>query len=216
MLNLIRKDLIITKSYIIKALAILIFCMFVYNKIDKQGVYVIGAYLIVQILISISFFYGEEAKENYILKSLPVKKKDVVLAKYTSIIIYSIASLILMYVINFIIHMLDVRYTIQFPEVNTILFSLSVIFASMSIEIPIHLKINYSKGRILNSIIYFCIFYMLFMLYDNSHLNNYIKTHNGSINVYNHIVLIFAIVSIILFIISIILSIKIYEKKESM
>ncbi|NFG01799.1 ABC-2 transporter permease, partial [Clostridium sporogenes] len=91
MLNLIRKDLIIIKSYLIKALAVLILYIFLFNKMDKQGMYMMGIYLIVQVLISVSFYYGERAKEDYILKSIPINKKDVVLAKYASIIVYFIA-----------------------------------------------------------------------------------------------------------------------------
>ncbi|WP_242568028.1 ABC-2 transporter permease [Clostridium botulinum] len=120
MLNLIKKDLIITKSYIIKALAILIFYIFIFNEMDKQGIYIIGIYLIVQILISVSFFYGETAKEDYILKSIPVKKKNVVLAKYISIIIYFIAFLILIYLSNFIVHILNFSDIIQSLKISTI------------------------------------------------------------------------------------------------
>ncbi len=68
MLNLIKKDLIITKSYIIKALAILIFYIFIFNEMDKQGIYIIGIYLIVQILISVSFFLWRNGKRRLYIK----------------------------------------------------------------------------------------------------------------------------------------------------
>ncbi|AUM96698.1 TPA: ABC-2 transporter permease [Clostridium botulinum] len=216
MLNLIKKDLIITKSYIIKALAILIFYIFIFNEMDKQGIYIIGIYLIVQILISVSFFYGERAKEDYILKSIPVKKKNVVLAKYISIIIYFIAFLILVYLSNFIVHILNFSDIIQSLKISTIFFSLSTIFISMAIQLPIYFKLNYSKGRIINNLIYFGVFIAIYMLYDNNHLNNYMKTYNVSNDRYQKFILIVTIISIILFIISSILSMRIYEKKESM
>ncbi|MBU5300138.1 ABC-2 transporter permease [Clostridium sporogenes] len=216
MLNLIKKDLIITKSYIIKALAILIFYIFIFNEMDKQGIYIIGVYLIVQILISVSFFYGERAKEDYILKSIPVKKKNVVLAKYISIIIYFIAFLILVYLSNFIVHILNFSDIIQSLKISTIFFSLSTIFISMAIQLPIYFKLNYSKGRIINNFIYFGIFIAIYTLYDNNHLNNYMKTYNVSNDRYQKFILIVTIISIILFIISSILSMRIYEKKESM
>ncbi len=216
MLNLIKKDLIITKSYIIKALAILIFYIFIFNEMDKQGIYIIGIYLIVQILISVSFFYGERAKEDYILKSIPVKKKNVVLAKYISIIIYFIAFLILIYLSNFIVHILNFSDIIQSLKISTIFFSLSTIFISMAIQLPIYFKLNYSKGRIINNFIYFGIFIAIYTLYDNNHLNNYMKTYNVSNDRYQKFILIVTIISIISFIISSILSMRIYEKKESM
>ncbi|BDB02764.1 ABC-2 transporter permease [Clostridium botulinum] len=216
MLNLIKKDLIIIKSYIIKVLAILALYIFVCNEMDKQGMYIIGIHLIVQILISISFFYGERAKEDYILKSIPVKKKNVVLAKYISIIIYLIAFLILVYLSNFIIYILNFSDIIQSLKISTIFFSLSTIFISMAIQLPIYFKLNYSKGRIINNFIYFGIFLAIYMLYDNNHLNNYMKTYNVSNSIYEKFILISIIISINLFIISAILSMRIYEKKESM
>ncbi|NFA61855.1 ABC-2 transporter permease [Clostridium sporogenes] len=216
MLNLIKKDLIIIKSYIIKALAIFLFYIFIFNEMDKQGIYIIAIYLIVQILISVSFFYGERSKEDYILKSIPVKKKNVVLAKYISIIIYLIAFLILVYLSNFIVYILNFRDIIQSLQISTIFFSLSVIFISMAIQLPIYFKLNYSKGRIINNFIYFGVFLVIYMLYDNNHLNNYMKTYNVSNSIYEKFILISTIISIILFIISAVLSMKIYEKKESM
>ncbi|ACQ52179.1 ABC-2 transporter permease [Clostridium botulinum] len=216
MLNLIKKDLIIIKSYIIKVLAILALYIFIFDKMDKQGIYILSIYLIVYIFIAVSFSYGEVVKEDYMLKSLPVKKKEVVLAKYTSVIIYFIASLILMYIISFIVHILNFKDIIQSPQISTIFFSLSIIFISMAVQLPIYFKLNYSKGRILNAVIYFFIFSMLYMIYDNNHLNNYKTTYNIGNNIYEKFILISTIISIILFIVSAILSLRIYEKKESM
>ncbi|NFJ61790.1 ABC-2 transporter permease, partial [Clostridium botulinum] len=141
MLNLIKKDLIIIKYYIIKTLAILALYMFIFDKIDKQGICVLSIYLVVYILISMSFYYGERVKEDYMLKSLPVKKNEVVLAKYTSVIIYFIPSLILMYIINFIAYILNFKDIIELPQINTIFFSLSIIFISMAIQLPIYFKL---------------------------------------------------------------------------
>ncbi|AVP64292.1 ABC-2 transporter permease [Clostridium botulinum] len=216
MLNLIRKDLIIIKSYLIKALAVLILYIFLFNKMDKQGMYMMGIYLIVQVLISVSFYYGERAKEDYILKSIPINKKDVVLAKYASIIVYFIAYLILIYLINFAINILDFDNIIKPIQISTVLLSISVIFISATIQLPIYFKFNYNKGRIVNSIIYILFFSMIFTLYDNNQLINHIRNNNFTNNMFGKIILISPIVSLILFTISSILSITIYEKKESM
>ncbi|EDU35928.1 hypothetical protein B2H94_13180 [Clostridium sporogenes] len=216
MLNLIKKDLIITKSYIIKILALLALYIFIFDKTDKQGICILSIYLIVSMLISISFYYGEGAKEDCMLKSLPVKKKEVVLAKYTSIIVYFIISLILLYITNFIVYALNFKDIIESPQISTIFSSLSVIFTSMAIQLPIYFKLDYRKGRLLNTFIYFCVFSVIYGIYDNNHLNNYRTTYNISNNVYEKFVLIITLISIILFVISSALSITIYEKKESM
>ncbi|NFS32605.1 ABC-2 transporter permease [Clostridium botulinum] len=216
MLNLIKKDLIIIKSYIIKTLAILALYMFIFDKTDKQGICILSIYLVVYILISMSFYYRERVKEDYMLKSLPVKKNEVVLAKYTSVIIYFIASLILMYIINFIAYILNFKDIIEFPQISTIFLSLSIIFISMAIQLPIYFKLYHSKARIVNTFVYGGIFAVLYIIYDNNHFNNYMKTYNVSNNIYEKFILISTIISIILFIISAILSMRIYEKKESM
>ncbi|ABS41378.1 ABC-2 transporter permease [Clostridium botulinum] len=216
MLNLIRKDLIIVKSYIIKVLAILALYIFVFNNTDKQGIYILSIYLIGSMFISISFYYGEEAKENCILKSLPVKKKQVVLAKYASVILCFAVSLVLIYIINFIGYALNFKDIIQFPQFRTIFSSLSVLFISMAVQLPIHFKFDYGKVKLLDALIYFCGFSVIYDAYNNNNLNNYMKTYNFSNNIYEKFILISTIISIILFIISAILSMRIYEKKESM
>ncbi len=63
MLNLIKKDLIITKSYIIKILALLALYIFIFDKTDKQGICVLSIYLIVSMLISISFIMEKEQRK---------------------------------------------------------------------------------------------------------------------------------------------------------
>ncbi|MCC5426922.1 ABC-2 transporter permease, partial [Clostridium botulinum] len=165
MLSLIKKDLMITKSYTIKILAILALYIFVFNKTDKQGIYILSIYLIVSMFISISFYYGEGAKEDCILQSLPVKKKQVVLAKYTSVILYFAVSLVLIYIINFIVHILNFKDVIQIPQSSTIFSSLSVLFISMAVQLPIHFKFDYSKVKLLNSLIYFCGFSVIYNIY---------------------------------------------------
>lgn len=213
MLNLIRKDLIITKSYMIKALAVLIFYIFAFNEINKQVMYLMGMYLIVHVLISASFSYGEIAKEDYILRSIPINKKDIVLAKYVSVIVYFVAYLILIYLINFAINILNFDNIIKPIQISTIYFSLSVIFISAAIQLPIYFKFSYNKWRVVNGIIYVLFFSMIFKLNDNSSLINYIGNNNFTNNAFWEISLIPIIVSIILFSISSILSIRIYEKK---
>ncbi|NFE79784.1 ABC-2 transporter permease [Clostridium sporogenes] len=205
MLNLIKKDLIITKSYIIKMLAFLILFSFLFNNIDKRGLCVFCIYAVVNIFISISFTYGEKAKEDYMLRSFPIKKNEVVLAKYTSVIIYFIAALILIYIVCFIVYILNFKYIIQIPKVTTILFSLSMIFISMAIQLPISFKLNYSKARILNGFIYCGTFGFLVSIYE-SNMDIIKLTFNNKVG----------LLSVILFIISAILSMKIYENKESM
>ncbi len=82
-----------------------------------------------------------------------------VLAKYTSIIVYFIISLILLYITNFIVYALNFKDIIQFPQISTIFSSLSVIFISMAIQLPIYFKLDYRKGKTFK---YFYIFLYFF------------------------------------------------------
>ncbi|NFG02781.1 ABC-2 transporter permease, partial [Clostridium sporogenes] len=140
----------------------------------------------------------------------------IVLSKYSSIIVYFISYLILIYLINFAINILDFDNIIKPIQISTVLLSISVIFISATIQLPIYFKFNYNKGRIVNSIIYILFFSMIFTLYDNNQLINHIRNNNFTNNMFGKIILISPIVSLILFTISSILSITIYEKKESM
>ncbi|NFU81969.1 ABC-2 transporter permease, partial [Clostridium sporogenes] len=138
------------------------------------------------------------------------------LAKYASVILCFAVSLVLIYIINFIGYALNFKDIIQFPQFRTIFSSLSVLFISMAVQLPIYFKLDHSKARIVNTFVYGGIFAVLYIIYDNNHLNNYITTHNNANNVYEKFILIITIISIILFIISSVLSMKIYEKRESM
>ncbi|WP_251861920.1 ABC-2 transporter permease [Clostridium sp. Marseille-Q2269] len=202
MLNLIKKDLMITKSYMMKVLAGIIFSIFIFYNIDKQNMFVYCMYVSVYIIITTSFTYGEISKEDYILNSLPIKKNQVVWAKYISVILYFAFTLIVIYIIAFIAYILNFRNIIGFPTIKTVIYSLIVILVSTGLQLPIYFKFGYNRGRIIAMIIYFSIFAVI---YKNSEYNMV----NSNI-VYETL----GILSIILFVISIFLSMKIYSSKE--
>lgn len=199
MLNLIKKDLIVNKSYMMKVLAGIIFSIFIFYNMDKQNMFVYCTYVAVYIIITTSFTYGEISKEDYILNSLPIKKNQVVWAKYISVILYFAFTLIVIYIIAFIAYILNFRNIIGFPTIKTVIYSLIVILVSTGLQLPIYFKFGYNRGRIIAMIIYFSIFAVIY--------GNKIRY---SISTYE----LLGIFSIILFIISAFLSIKIYKTKE--
>ncbi len=84
----------------------------------------------------------------------------------------------------------------------------------MAIQLPIYFKLDHSKARIVNTFVYGGIFAVLYIIYDNNHFNNYMKLIMLVI-IYMKIYLISTIISIIYYYICY-LSMRIYEKKESM
>ena len=87
MLNLILKDLLVQKKSLLFALGYCFFLVFAFQSL--QGAAPIAATVaVVYLLTQYSFTYEDKNKSETMLNSLPISRRDIVLAKYLSIFIY--------------------------------------------------------------------------------------------------------------------------------
>lgn len=235
MLNLIKKDLLVSLK--IKSLKTVIlifivglFLLNIFSFIFPTILPIIFTYIVVMN----SFYYDSlNNAESYIL-SLPNKREDVIYSKYILVLLILFLSNILMYIL-FGINILNSTRVMVLHDV--IISSLTVLF-SFSIILPIIFRYSYKVGRIIAPLITIFIGYLSFKINANT-LNNFIENGKETVlislsrkigvithsifkfNNYDYkvvgstiyIILLF-IIAVMIFLFSIYISLKIYEKRD--
>lgn len=215
MINLIKKDLAIAFSKK-NAAIFLAYCLFIITVIDtfsSDNIYILIISTIAYFLVSESFIYDERTKGEYIINSLPVKREEIVLSRYLSLIFYISAATVFAAAIGALTALMNIG-NIRFINMNVI----KKVFISNIVMISLILPLFYKFGYRTIKIIYLLI-YMLFFSFITSFPNiitlnfvkdlmTFIQTNKCLINILSIIILIFLVI------ISITISLQVYRKKD--
>ncbi len=213
MFNLIMKDILIQKKIFIMAMLYLVFFVFVFQSMEGS-MFTVAIVAFVYLLVSGTFAYDDKSKSDIMLNSLPIKRRDIVMAKYISLLVYMILGTIAFSIISYIIMILDLplkTYPITIEAIIAAFFSISFI---NSILFPLMFKLGYTKAKFANMLLLFAFFFGVPMLINNnstlfSEVLDVIKNQSGTM-------IGFAIVALSMIILSAsyMLSIKLYKQRQ--
>ena len=211
--GLIIKDILQLKSY--KKTLIIYMLIFIFTSISSETTKGIGSMLIIMITLGFAMFsiatfnYDEMSKADRYILTLPVTKKEVVIAKYILVVSSTIIGSITGIVLNFIILFAISKSMPNIFELISIgLGGILGIGFIESIQIPCIFKLGAEKGRIymfiLTAIVAFLLGGAIFIgekFSINLHINKFLP-------------LILIIATIIVYLTSYKISYNIYKKKE--
>lgn len=215
MINLIKKDLAIAFSNK-NAAIFLAYCLFIITVIDtfsSDNIYILIISTIAYFLVSESFIYDERTKGEYIINSLPVKREEIVLSRYLSLIFYISAATVFAATIGALTALMNIG-NIGFINMNVIkkVFVSSILM--ISLVIPLFYKFGYRTIKIIYLLIYMLFFSFITSFPNIITLNfvkdlmTFIQTNKCLINILSIIILIFLVI------ISITISLQVYRKKD--
>jgi len=214
MLNLILKDILIQKKYFYFVLGYIAISLVTMS--DSSALYYLVSVTIAFLFSISSFAYEEKNKCDMVINSLPVTRREVILSKYISIILFSLISVAIMSILGIIVNAFHISYiklgSITLSEIKSIIFTCVIL---SSVMFPIYFKFGYTKGRLVTFIIYF-IFFGLASTITSSMDEEPIKSivsavtgaNRGTYQILGFIVLIG------IYAVSLILSMGLYEKKD--
>jgi ABC-2 type transport system permease protein len=219
--NLVLKDILIQKKSLLYALLYTVFLSITFSSLKPSGVglYVLAPIITAYMFINFAASFDEKNKSEIILNSLPLKRDDIVIAKYISIFIFAIICIIYSILIGFIGKTTGLpMYTRSISFLDIVLIFSSVCIVS-SIFFPMYFKFGYTKSLIFNTMLFMVIFFLpiLAIQYAGSNPNNiFVQKINSFIIstssfTQNSLAL---IIGLILFLISLMISIHIYNNKE--
>lgn len=215
MLNLIKKDFAITFNK--KTTAIfLVYCLFIITIMDtlsSDNIYILIITTIAYFLVSESFIYDEKTKGEYVINSLPVKRGEIVISRYFSLVVYILAATVFAAALGSIAALIGIG-NIGFINTTIVkkVFITNVMMTSLAS--PFFYKFGYRTVKIFYLLIYMSLFSLLTAIPDIITLNFvkklmiFIEINKGLIDILSVIVLVFLII------ISMLISLRVYEKKD--
>lgn len=172
MLNLIRKDFLVTYSnkfafYMLLLLMPLL--IFFIDDFDSNMAFVYAVLTFVFISTRTPFAYEVKDKPHLFIQSLPVTKTDIVISKYISIFVdFLIGSIFTTLYIAFLslFNLLDISVL----KFSTVILTLAVSIFLVSISLPAEFMFTPKMSNLINIIIYVT-FLNFFIIGDNPILN---------------------------------------------
>ncbi|MGE4282479.1 MAG: ABC-2 transporter permease [Clostridia bacterium] len=158
MFNLILKDILIQKKQIVFAMLYIIFLVFAFQSMGP-AMFPAGVVAMTYMLIITSCAYEDKNNSYMILNSLPIKRSQIVLARYISAVIFLTIAILAYAVISQVISISGIplkTYPITLEYFLGALFSFSLMNA---IYFPIFFKVGYMKARFVNFTLFFIFFF---------------------------------------------------------
>ncbi|HEY5563223.1 MAG TPA: ABC-2 transporter permease [Clostridiaceae bacterium] len=212
MLNLIIKDIIIQKKTFLYAFILAVVASTNFMNPGPNGfiLYVFSPIFINYMFINLALSYDDKNKSEIALNSLPIKRNDLVIAKYISIFVFAAIGIIYSIVIGFIGKIVGLSMFTTTITLNNVVTILTCACIYNSILFPIYFKLGIMKTQIITVVLFFLI--MIAFSNQNKIVDQkFIQFVNSSTLTLNSLAL---IASLIFFVISLIISVYIYNNKQ--
>lgn len=218
MLNLVIKDVLIQKKSLLIALFYIIFFVFVFQSIGPV-MFTTAIVAFSYILVMGAFAYDDKNKADIMINSLPVRRVNVVTAKYITLFMYLAIGTLAYTAAYYIVPAVNSSIKVYPVTVEGIVGAIVGISLMNSIYFPLIFKIGYTRAKVINMFIFFAFFFgvpsLVNLVYANKN-SGFIMAVTDFFNNQPDVVtglIILAAVSIML-IMSYMLSLKFYKKRE--
>lgn len=160
MFNLVKKDLkLSTKINIFGvAYAMFISAMGMNLPVDLPVniMYILGIINFVFVSVIYSIGYDDKNKSEVVLNSFPIDRKDIVIGKYVTLLIFIFVSCIFVFLLTNIIKGLGVKPDGRPADIWDVVAAMSLLLVFYSIYYPLYFKL--SDLRMFNSILWMLVF----------------------------------------------------------
>lgn len=173
MLSLIIKDVLIQKKQLIFAIVYLAFVLVAFQGMG-EAMFPMGLVAFTYLLSMTACAYEEKNKAELLLNSLPIKRVDIVTAKYLSMILYTILGMFSYKVMTTIINLVNIPLKTYPLSLEIIIGSLAAVCLMTGIWFPIYFKFGYMKMRIATFVLFFLFFF------GSSLMTSFLKTRQDS------------------------------------
>lgn len=221
MLNLVIKDIAIQKKTLLFAFFYTAFISICFNSMGPNGLalYVVAPILTNYLLVSNAVNYDEKNKSEIVLNSLPLKRDDIVIAKYISIFVFTIMGFIYSILIGFIFKGTGFStFNNSISLLDIVLVFISVCIFS-SIFFPMYFRFGATKMKLFNLLL--CMLFILVPLTSISYAIKYpnnilVQKFTCLINNVPSLIqyLLTLVIGLIILLISLVISLGIYKNKE--
>ena len=161
MLSLLLKDIFLQKKSFLFALGYSLFVLIAFqNEVFAETSYIMGAMATAYMLVLGACAYEEKNNSEVILNSLPLKRADIVRARYLSSFVSVVAAFIIIGVLGALMKgvglPIPLRY-VRTRDVIAVIVSLSLL---CSLYFPVYFRYGYIKSRFFNLVMFMLVFFV--------------------------------------------------------
>lgn len=221
MYHLIMKEFLVQKKTILFSIIYTVFVAIVFASILPGGgaVYILAPVAVNYLFIMYSCGFDEKNNADVVFNSLPLKRDDIVIAKYSSTFFFAAFGILCSMIIGIIGEIIGIGQIERFIALSDIVSVFGIVMVFAAVFFPLYFKFGLNKMRIIN------IMLLLIPMFLPSLMVDYVKDHQEDPIVRNIISAIgntqewvlqtlIMVVCGILFLISVLISIKIYKNKD--
>jgi ABC-2 type transport system permease protein len=162
MFHLILKEFLVQKKTLIFGFLYVFIAPIAFSKLVPDGgaIYTTAPFAVIYLFVLYSSGHEDKNKTDIIFNSLPLRRDDIVIAKYLSIFFFAafgIVSSIVVSVLSRYIGFLNITRSITTNDIIIVL-SAGMIFAS--VFYPLYLKFGLNKMRVFNILFFLFIFFL--------------------------------------------------------
>ena len=218
MLNLILKDILIQK----KSLAYIALYVVLFS-IAFQGTgmdtFIVIAVAVTYQMVATACAYEDKAGSDIMWNSMPIKRRNIVLSKYLSVLVYTIIAALVYMVFTILINLTAIPMSVA----PITLPGLAAVFISTilmnDVYFPVYFKFGYMRARVISIILFFVLFIGILsmaQMAQSKQSGTLFKIFNATFGNASGMQIIFAIIvaELIFTLISYALSVKFYNNKE--
>src|SRR5665647_780924 len=153
MVNLVRKDLLILKRYLWLAPLYGFFALYTFRTMPG-GALSVGTVVVTYMLMLQAITQDDKNNSEIMLNSLPLRRKDIVLAKYISGFLYATLVILLFLVAQTVVTVMGISISITKISLEGIAGALIAMALLISFYFPIYFKFGYLRSRIVGTILF--------------------------------------------------------------
>lgn len=209
MIGIIKRDLTVMFSNKRDRFFMLLyipFLIFIIDSYEPKWLYFAIIIAYTYVLSITSFSYDVNGKSKYVLNSLPINAKEIVLYKYLSTFVYFAITIVYVKGYLWIINALKIK-PVDYFNLEMIIKALPVIMISTSIVFPAYFRFEPKIAQIVHMIVFMSLFIGLANL--NSLGINSLAEHMKFLQGTNKLFM-----AVGLYILSLILSMKLYQNRD--
>lgn len=207
MIGMLKRDLIImfsSKRELLFLVLYIPFLIFALDSSNPEWLYINILYAMTYLKTITPFSYDVSYKTRYMINSLPISRKEMVLYKYLLTFVYFLMSIVYVGVYLWIINTLGI-VIVDYFNLEMIKMVLPKILFSIAIAFPAFIRFNSRVAYIVNIAIFVVMINIIYNFGGTSLITKLGILSNG-----NYILPI----SIVLYLLSLLLSMRLYETRD--
>ncbi|HHW31839.1 MAG TPA: ABC-2 transporter permease [Clostridiaceae bacterium] len=160
MFRLVLKDIVIQKrTFIFALLYIPIMAIAFQNTVGSMlPAGVIG---MIYVLLITACASDDKYNADVMLNSLPIQRKNIVLSKYISVLVYYIIGIAVYLIFSSIVKFLGLPFKLEAIDLADLLLTMFVVFLIYGTYLPVFYKFGYMKSRAVAFILFFGGFFFI-------------------------------------------------------